>query len=129
MAGAPYTKSQQLGTGRKKYRRIVASRKTWEKLRDDRLGPCLLCSHMVGWNRPGTDLHHVIPRDRFGDDIAENLVPLCREHHTLVENGIPLERRELAKAIQQSEPAVYAYAIEKLGEDGWLRLYGVEFDA
>jgi len=30
-----YSKEQQLGSQRKKYRRVVASRKTWEKLRDE----------------------------------------------------------------------------------------------
>lgn len=123
----PYPKSTQLGSSRKKYRRIVASRKTWEKLRDERLGPCLICMH-VGIKQVGeSELHHVVPRDRFGDDVAENLIPICHVHHEQIEGRRTFSSIMLAEAIQQSEPAVYAYAIDKLGEHGWLHLYGVNF--
>lgn len=126
MSGSPYSKAQQLGQ-RKPYRRRVASAKTWARLQDERQGPCLVCGQA-----PCT-LHHVVPRDRFGDDIADNLVPLCGDGtsgcHGLVEAGDAETLRMLAEAIQADEPAVYAYAVEKLGEDGWLRLFKVRFRA
>lgn len=125
----PYPKEQQLGSSRKKYRRKVASRKTWEKLRDERLGPCLVCQYGThhGNDLARIELHHVVPRDRFGDDVAENLVPLCSGCHDMIEARRPMFLRHLAEEIQQSEPAVYAYAIDKLGEDGFLRLHSVKF--
>lgn len=80
------------------------------------------------FSAPPTELHHVVPRGNYhGDDVAENLVSLCRVHHNRVEGNIGDARPLLAEAIQQSEPDVYAYAVDKLGEDGWLRLYGVAF--
>lgn len=127
MAGRAYTKEQQLGSTRKRYRRKAASAKTWEKLRDERLGPCLLCRYLGIKQASPSELHHCVPRDRFGDDAADNLVSLCRTHHRHVEDRVGHMSVLLAEAIQRDEPAVYAYAVEKLGEDGWLRLHSVRF--
>jgi hypothetical protein len=135
MAGQPFSKQQQLGAERKRYRRVVASRKSWEKLRDERLGPCLICRYQGTQQEYGSSLHHVVPRGSYrgGDDVAANLVPLCgdgsRGHHGLIESGDTTTRRQLAEAVQKLEPDVYAYAIDKLGEDGWLRQHRVEFRA
>lgn len=53
---------------------------------------CEVCS------APANDIHHIIPRSRFGkkrkgeQDKIENLVALCREHHTQVhQHKIPTE--------------------------------------
>lgn len=129
MAGDPYPKSAQLGAQRKKYRRKVASRKTWEKLRDERLGPCLIGRYLGVECAKHVELHHVVRRGapHFGDDVADNLVPLCRAHHRKVTDGHSVVLQALAAAIQAWEPAVYAYAIDKLGEDGFLRLHKVAF--
>lgn len=132
MAGEPFTKDRQVGVARKRYRRVVVSRKGWEKLQDERQGPCLVCRHLGRTQLLASTLHHVVPRSRGGDDAAVNLVPLCgdgtRGHHGDVEARTGLTSRWLAEAVQQYEPAVYAYAVEKLGEDGWLRLMNVTFD-
>lgn len=39
--------------------------------------PCMSCG------RYGVDAHHVKPQGSGGDDVPENLMPLCREHHTM----------------------------------------------
>lgn len=39
--------------------------------------PCIACR-----KTPAGDAHHVTTRKAGGDDVANNLMPLCREHHT-----------------------------------------------
>lgn len=130
MSGDPYPKSAQV-PARKKYRRTVASAKTWAKIRDERLGPCVVCVFAGIEQQEPSSLHHVVPRDRRGDDVAKNLISLCGTgttgHHGLVEAGDRETCRLLADHIQQNEPDTYAYAIGKLGEDDFLRLHRVEF--
>lgn len=41
------------------------------------------CHAPIAW----CDLHHVVPRHRNGPTTPENLVALCRRHHTAVTNG------------------------------------------
>src|SRR6266511_144302 len=44
---------------------------------------CRVCG-----DRP-TELHHVVPRSQGGDDVSENYIPLCRRHHTMLEDHSP----------------------------------------
>jgi hypothetical protein len=46
-----------------------------ELLETVRTLPCLGCGHTP------CDAHHVTSRGSGGDDIATNVMPLCREHH------------------------------------------------
>ncbi len=39
--------------------------------------PCLACG------RSPSDAHHITTKGAGGGDVPENLMPLCREHHTL----------------------------------------------
>lgn len=39
-------------------------------------GRCLICG------RPATEGHHFIFQSQSGDDVPENIVPLCFDHHT-----------------------------------------------
>ena len=41
------------------------------------------CRAPLAW----CDLHHVIPRDRDGPTVVDNLVAVCRRHHTAVTEG------------------------------------------
>jgi 5-methylcytosine-specific restriction endonuclease McrA len=41
-----------------------------------RRGKCLICL------KPNPDVHHVKSKKSGGHDILNNLMPLCREHHT-----------------------------------------------
>lgn len=40
-------------------------------------GSTLAMSECVACNRPGANAHHVLPKDRGGDDVPANLVTLC----------------------------------------------------
>lgn len=52
--------------------RYVATRAEWDEILRLKLGPCRVCG---GTLRPS--LHHLVERDDFGGDFAENLIPLC----------------------------------------------------
>lgn len=41
--------------------------------------PCTACG-----KRGPSDPHHIKSKKSGGDDIPQNLMPLCREHHTMV---------------------------------------------
>lgn len=128
MSGEPYPKSEQLQHGRRRrYRRKVASPKQWQALRAEKIGPCRACCD------PGTNgrlygritLHHVIPRGRGGDDLEDNLVPLCLDCHRSVEIRTPEPCRRMLAALTDAE---YTYAVTKCGEDVFERCYGIEYD-
>ena len=67
----PYTKERQLASERGRTLRHKASRTEWIKLAREKDAPCRICGH------PVIELHHLIRRSRGGDDVADNLVPLC----------------------------------------------------
>lgn len=68
--------------------------------------PCIACGR-----HPPVDAHHVRTRAAGGHDEAENLMPLCREHHTHIHRiGI----RQMAEHF----PSVFT----------WLNLAGWRFD-
>lgn len=115
----PHPKEAQLKPGRKrKYRRIVAGPKAWQVIRSAKLGPCRVC----GTTYPPVELHHLVPRSQSGDDVPDNLVPLCSSDHHLVTERRRLELELLAKALTDSE---YTYCVMKLGENAMERLFGV----
>lgn len=126
MAGAPFTKEQQLaGHAKKKYRRAVASRKQWEALRAEKAGPCRCCG-LGAAGSLGMQLHHVVPRTTpwFGDDTADNLVPLDDACHDAVTRRDPRFVRLLLETLTDAE---YAYAVQRGGEDFFARYYRVEY--
>ena len=115
----PYLKASQLARGERRYRRKVASPKQWAAIRSAKLRPCRLCGRSSGYT---LTLHHLVPRDRHGDDVADNLVALCMDCHRYVEGG---ERDTLAALAASLTDAEYAYVVGKLGEGGMERLFGV----
>jgi 5-methylcytosine-specific restriction endonuclease McrA len=68
---------------RKPYRRKVASRKQWEIIRAEKLGPCRVCTDPAsnGHDFGLIQLYHLRPRAHGGDDVAANIVPLCPSCH------------------------------------------------
>lgn len=68
----------------KRHFRHVATTTEWQRLRDEKLGLCRSCG---AWP---VSLHHVVSRSLGGDDVAENLIPLCgdgtRGCHGAIEN-------------------------------------------
>jgi hypothetical protein len=63
--------------------------------------------------------HHVVPRGQGGDDVAEDLCPLCRSCHGKLE-GHESEWRAIAMSVRSyvfARPERLAYVLGKLGED------------
>ncbi len=61
-------------------KRIRASQAEWSELHE--AFASALCVHCA---QGPIELHHVLPRSQGGDDVRENLAPLCRTHHTMLE--------------------------------------------
>lgn len=67
-------------------------------------------------------MHHLVARSALGDDVENNLVPLCQIHHGLVTQRVPPMLKLLAESLTSAE---YAYVVGKLGEGAMQRLFGV----
>jgi hypothetical protein len=126
VSGEPFPKSSQLARGERRYRRRVASPKQWQAIAAEKQGPCRVCvqpsSNGHGWHK--IQWHHIVPRAApyFGDDVAENIAPLCLDCHPLVTRRDRAACRALAASLTDSE---YAYVIARCGEGALERLYGV----
>ena len=122
----PYPKASQLARGERRYRRKVASAKDWQLIIAAKQGPCRVCRDVLtnGRVQATIEFHHLVKRGApfFGDDVEENIVPLCADCHSLVTLRYPLALEVLAARLLDSE---YTYIIEKLGESGMERLFGV----
>lgn len=136
MSGTPDWKPDQLaraGARKKPYRRKVAGRKRWEQIRDSKLGPCVLCQWQGVQQLLPSSLHHVVPRDRNGADTESNLVSLCGEGttgcHGRIEARDKAACRDFVDALANLDGDAYSYAIQHLGEYGFLNMYCVRFDA
>lgn len=127
----PFPKSQQTAVRTKKYRRKVASAKQWQAILAEKQGPCRLCGAP-----PPSQMHHLIPRDRGGADVAENLIPLCYLCHLNVENRDPDYCARLVESTWENQPEPgrmggakdeYSYACEAVGDDWPERVYRIRF--
>lgn len=118
----PFPKSVQLARGPKRYRRKVASAKQWEKLWDEKRGPCRACSFRAP---QAIDPHHLVFRSDGGDDVAANIVPICRQCHDALHQRSPAIGRLLLTRLSDAE---YAYMIQRGGEDYPERAYGVTYE-
>lgn len=114
----PYPKTRQLARGERRYRRKVASPKQWAAIRAEKLGRCRLCNALPFHSQ----LHHLVSRARGGDDVADNLIPLCAKCHELVTRLSTDECEALATELTDAE---YAYCVAKLGEGAMGRLFNV----
>jgi HNH endonuclease len=127
MSGEPFPKSRQLARGQKRYRRKVASPKQWQAISAAKVGPCRVCCDpgRNGGAFGRIQLHHIIPREDGGDDVADNIVPLCLSCHSLVTGRDVVRGRILCENLTDAE---YAYAVEKAGEQVWERVYGITYE-
>jgi 5-methylcytosine-specific restriction endonuclease McrA len=124
----PFPKSVQLARGERRYRRRVASPKQWQAIRAAKCQSCRVCERgpfPVTGPYNSIQAHHLVPRDRHGDDLADNIVGLCAKCHGGVELREPAHCRLMLTRLSDAE---YAYAVGKLGEGGLERLYGVEYE-
>lgn len=130
MTGEPYPKQAQLARGPKRYRRKVASAKQWQTIIAAKTGPCRVCRDAAsnGATHSHIHHHHVVPRSApwFGDDVAENIVPLCPDCHDRITRREPDACYLLVwKGITDRE---YSYAIERGGEGFFERAYGIRYE-
>lgn len=107
MAGEPHPKSKQLARGERRYRRKVASPKQWQAIIEAKGGPCRVCMPVAGNGHvpPLIQFHHLIPRSRGGDDVPDNIVPLCADCHDEVTRGTVTATLMLARSLTDAERA------------------------
>jgi 5-methylcytosine-specific restriction endonuclease McrA len=75
--------------------------------------PCVVCGE-----RRAVQAAHVVPRSQGGDDVRENIAPLCWECHPLLDQGATKEAAMVRRAFRwwiESEPDVLAYVIRRKG--------------
>ena len=124
MSGSPDPKSRSLARGERRYRRKVASPKQWARIVAEKVGPCRVCcdpcSNGSQWGK--VQFHHLVSRAQGGDDVADNIVPVCAPCHEQLTRRNPVDLEAVAASLTDSE---YAYVISKLGESGPARLFGV----
>ena len=85
----PFPKAAQLARGPKRPRRIVGTTEEWAAIMEAKQGPCRICRR-ADWNGSVHDrivFHHLIRRSQGGDDVAENIVPLCDSCHRRLHDG------------------------------------------
>lgn len=91
---------------------------------------CLTWRECAACGKPSATGHHVIPKapPLLGDDVIENIVPLCGSGttgcHGLIENEDAATRKAVGKWISERRPDLIAYVREKLGKragDDYLR--------
>lgn len=128
----PYQKTTQLARKERRYRRKPASPKQWAAIISEKQGPCRVCG-----SPPPNQMHHIVPRDRGGDDVPENIAPLCAHCHRLVEARDPSACKQLVQTTwegAQAEPGArggvkdeYSYCCEKAGDDWPERIYLIRY--
>jgi 5-methylcytosine-specific restriction endonuclease McrA len=120
MSGDPFPKSRQLARGARRYRRLVASPAQWQRIIRAKGGPCRVC-----WGRGDVQYHHLVTRQDHGDDVPDNIVPVCRDCHAALHNRAPAIARLLLTRLTDAE---YAYMIDRGGEDYPERAYGISYE-
>lgn len=88
-----------------KHPRVVADRKGWEALREEKLAPCRVCGTALL-----IELHHLVARSLGGDDVAANLVPLCGPCHRDVEEHVERACKQLGLSLTDAELAYITVA-------------------
>jgi len=127
MAGEPYPKSRQLARGERRYRRKVASPKQWQAIIEEKTGPCRVCGSVAENGRVFglIEHHHIVARAHGGDDVPENIVPLCPDCHGEITRRNLLTVSSLLASLSDAE---YSYAVTKMGEGYFERAYGLRFE-
>lgn len=128
----PHPKPQE--TKRQAPRRAMrqkAGRERWQEICAKKLGPCVVCLWLGLPQLLPSSLHHVVSKSLGGSDCESNCVSVCGSgttgHHGLIEAHDVPTCQAFAAAVQLWDGDAYSYAIQKLGEDGFLRRYKVAF--
>lgn len=120
----PYSKETQLHRPNRRYRRKVASAKGWARIADAKQGPCRICSDPASNGRLHSHIqfHHLVTREDGGDDIEDNIVPLCVYCH----DGITRRKAGFGILLMMSlTDAEYDYMLKRGGPTYPERVYGV----
>ena len=118
----PHGKDAQLARGQRRYRRKVASPKQWQAII---AGKGTMCRLAGEWAQCGAvEYHHLVSRQDGGDDVPDNIVPLCGHCHRMVTAREGEHCRSLLSNLTDGE---YAYMIDKGGEDYPERAYGIVY--
>ena len=127
MTGRPYPKEAQLARSSERRRfRIRATRKQWQRIIAEKQGPCRICTDPANNGRLHglIEFHHLVPRDFGGDDLPDNIIPLCPDCHKRITE---LEQDTCCLLVWKLTDAEYSYAVGKLGEGVFERVYRVRF--
>jgi 5-methylcytosine-specific restriction endonuclease McrA len=121
----PYSKETQLHRPFRRYRRKIASAKGWQKIVDEKQGPCRICSDPASNGRLHSriEFHHVVTRQDGGDDIPDNIVPLCPQCHGSVTARKAGYGLLLLLSLTVAE---HAYMVKRGGKDYPSRVYGAK---
>jgi hypothetical protein len=94
------------------------NRDAWQILRErvlklDRI--CVVCKQ-----RPSESVHHVVPKDFSGDDVAHNLVGVCgtgtTRCHGLLESRDPWACDALRERLFNVKPMILRYVLDTVGQ-------------
>lgn len=120
----PYPKREQLHRPARRRARITATKAQWAEIAAAKLGPCRVCCDPGhnGSQFGRIQLHHLVPRSQLGDDVADNIVPLCLPCHEQTTRRNPVDLAAIADSLTRAERA---YIIRKLGSGAFGRLFGV----
>jgi 5-methylcytosine-specific restriction endonuclease McrA len=120
----PFPKRKQLARPHRRAKRHVATRAEWARIVAEKQGPCRVCCD-PGHNGSlfgRIQLHHLVPRAQLGDDVPDNIAPLCPECHLRVTARQGIALRALAATLTEAERE---YVAGRLGPGGLERLFGV----
>lgn len=124
----PYPKAASTKPGRpRRYRRKIASPKQWQAIVAAKLGPCRVCG-AEGENGKLyglIHLHHLVTRQDGGDDVPDNIVPLCPFDHDRITRRDPGVALVLMLSLSDAE---YSYMIARGGENYPERAYGLVYE-
>lgn len=96
----------------------------WKEIRAQFAGECCASCGL-----PAESLHHVVPKSQSGDDVFENLVPLCgdgtRGCHGKLENHSPGWEQVAAhvRAYVMARESRLSYVLSVLGADRFAARY------
>jgi hypothetical protein len=106
-------------------RRVKADQNEWQRLRAEKIAMCRVCAEKIG-----STLHHLVSKSLGGDDMADNLVPLCGSGttgcHGLIEARDAWACSLLGQRLTAEERA---YVVVKKGAGFMARYYGVREEA
>lgn len=111
----PVERREQVFVDPRPPKREKASRKGWQAIHAR--FEHAVCTHCA--MRP-VELHHVVSRSQGGDDVAENLCPLCRSCHGILESHAPGWER-VAASVRPYVLLNRGRCVYVIGKIGWDR--------